>query len=152
MSKKEQVKEWMERTAKTDAEIATLTGCDYEYVAAVREELGFTDEDMAQLAYVYSQGKGRTPPEAEDIDKVLDERGSRYGTFKGHADVTQNIKHSIKNSDNWYKLAPDQKEALEMIAHKIGRIVNGDPDYADSWIDIAGYAKLVADRLEGIIR
>ena len=35
-----------------------------------------------------------------------------------------------------------------MICHKIGRIVNGDPDYADSWIDIAGYAKLVADRLE----
>jgi hypothetical protein len=36
-----------------------------------------------------------------------------------------------------------------MICHKLGRIVNGDPNYADSWIDIAGYAKLVADRLEG---
>jgi hypothetical protein len=34
-----------------------------------------------------------------------------------------------------------------MIAHKIGRILNGDPNYADSWIDIAGYAQLVADRL-----
>jgi hypothetical protein len=34
-----------------------------------------------------------------------------------------------------------------MIAHKIGRIINGDPDYIDSWDDIAGYAKLVADRL-----
>jgi hypothetical protein len=44
--------------------------------------------------------------------------------------------------------ALDQAEALDMICHKIGRIVNGDPDYADSWIDIAGYAKLVADRLE----
>jgi hypothetical protein len=36
-----------------------------------------------------------------------------------------------------------------MIAHKIGRILNGDPDYIDSWDDIAGYAKLVADRLRG---
>jgi hypothetical protein len=45
-----------------------------------------------------------------------------------------------------------QWEALEMIAHKIGRIVNGDPDYADSWIDIAGYAKLVADELQGVER
>ena len=44
------------------------------------------------------------------------------------------------------------REALFMIAHKIGRIVNGDPWYADSWVDIAGYAKLVADRLEGIER
>lgn len=26
-------------------------------------------------------------------------------------------------------------------------IVNGDPDYHDSWHDIVGYAKLVADRL-----
>jgi hypothetical protein len=49
-------------------------------------------------------------------------------------------------------LDADQLEALEMICHKIGRIVNGDPNYADSWIDIAGYAKLVADRLEGVER
>ena len=48
---------------------------------------------------------------------------------------------------NWSKLAPDQRESLEMVAHKIGRILNGDPDYHDSWRDIVGYAKLVADRL-----
>lgn len=44
-------------------------------------------------------------------------------------------------------LKPDQRECLEMIAHKIGRILNGDPHYEDSWRDIAGYATLVADRL-----
>ena len=54
--------------------------------------------------------------------------------------------------DKWYGLGNDQQEALEMIAHKLGRIANGDPDYADSWVDIAGYAKLVADRLEGVAR
>jgi hypothetical protein len=48
------------------------------------------------------------------------------------------------------KLAPDQREALAMIANKLGRILNGDPNYADSWMDIAGYAKLVADRLEAV--
>ena len=46
----------------------------------------------------------------------------------------------------------DQVEALEMIAHKIGRIINGDHSYSDSWHDIAGYAKLVADRLDGVVR
>ncbi len=35
-----------------------------------------------------------------------------------------------------------------MIFHKIARIINGDPNYADSWVDIAGYATLVANRLE----
>lgn len=49
-------------------------------------------------------------------------------------------------------LDPDQREALEMIAHKIARILNGDPNYADSWVDIAGYAKLIADRLQGLER
>ncbi len=49
-------------------------------------------------------------------------------------------------------LTDDQVEALEMVCHKIGRIVNGDPDYSDSWHDIAGYAKLVADRLDGVVR
>ena len=29
------------------------------------------------------------------------------------------------------------------------RILNGDPDYHDSWHDIVGYAQLVADELSG---
>lgn len=89
-----------------------------------------------------------------DVTEVLTERGNRYGKFTGHANVTQDLKkvirHHLKQRDK--KLADDQMEALEMIAHKIGRVINGDPDYADSWIDIAGYAKLVSDRLEGIER
>ena len=77
------------------------------------------------------------------IDKVLAERGSRYGDFPDHAKITQNIKRAMYNSPNWLFLSSDKKEALEMIAHKIGRILNGDPNYADSWTDIVGYAKLV---------
>lgn len=82
-----------------------------------------------------------------DIAATLAERGSRYGKFTEHARITQNIKTAMVDSPNWLELADDQMETLQMIAHKIGRILNGDPDYADSWIDIAGYAKLVADRL-----
>ncbi|ANI79024.1 DUF6378 domain-containing protein [Sphingobium sp. EP60837] len=82
-----------------------------------------------------------------DIAATLEERGSRYGRFDKHAAVTQGIKTVLFDCRARSSLAPDQVEALEMIAHKLGRIVNGDPDYADSWVDIAGYAKLVADRL-----
>lgn len=56
----------------------------------------------------------------------------------------------MQDTDKWNSLAADQKEALEMIAHKVGRILNGDPNYDDSWIDIAGYATLVAKRLNSI--
>lgn len=90
-----------------------------------------------------------------DVDATLAERGSRYGKFKDHAEITQKLKRAIFrhiNTVSKVDLGADQLEALEMICHKIGRIVNGDPNYADSWIDIAGYAKLVADRLEGVER
>ena len=86
------------------------------------------------------------------IDKILDERGARYGKFKDHADISQLIKGLLQSRPGWNRLKHDQKESLEMIAHKIARILNGDPDYADSWVDIAGYAQLVADRLQGIER
>lgn len=89
-----------------------------------------------------------------EIDKTLAERGGRYGNFVGHAAVTQQLKEVIREAifTRGKNLGHDQLEALEMICHKIGRIVNGDPNYADSWVDIAGYAKLVADRLEGRIQ
>ena len=35
-----------------------------------------------------------------------------------------------------------QAEGIDMILHKIGRILNGDPNTADHWHDIAGYATL----------
>lgn len=90
-----------------------------------------------------------------DIDATLDERGRRYGAFKDHAKITQELKRALfRHMDQVSRVEPDadQLEALEMICHKMGRIVNGDPDYVDSWVDIAGYAKLVADRLEGVAR
>ncbi len=83
-----------------------------------------------------------------EIDQILEERGSRYGDFGSHAIITQNIKAAMRHSHNWAKLPNDMKESLEMVAHKIGRILNGDPNYADSWIDIVGYTQLVVDRLE----
>jgi hypothetical protein len=81
------------------------------------------------------------------IEQTLAARGSRYGVFAEHARIAQNLKAAMICSPNWPTLADDQREALEMIQHKIGRILNGDPDYHDSWHDIVGYAKLVADRL-----
>lgn len=82
-----------------------------------------------------------------NIDQTLAERGQRYGEFDEHARITQNIKRAMIDSPNWTKLSDDKKEALDMVAHKIGRILNGDPEYHDSWHDLVGYAKLVADAL-----
>jgi hypothetical protein len=84
-----------------------------------------------------------------DLAATLAERGSRYGDFPSHANITQCLKNVMRNhAGGWERLDNDHREALEMIAHKIGRILNGDPDYADSWHDIIGYTKLVDDVLK----
>ena len=86
------------------------------------------------------------------VDAILDERAQNYGKFIEGATIMQGFKQYMHMADNWRSLAPDQREALDMIMHKIGRILNGNPDYVDNWRDIAGYATLVADRLEGRVR
>lgn len=86
---------------------------------------------------------------ASTIDKTLTERGTRYGPFADHASITQQLKLSMQETPGWKRLSPAQKESLEMIAHKIGRILNGDPNYADSWHDISGYASLVEKIING---
>ena len=82
------------------------------------------------------------------IEDTLKERGNRYGEFYEHARISQNIKDAMNDSPNWVSLSPKMKEALEMTAHKIARILNGDPNYHDSWHDIIGYIKLVEKDLE----
>jgi len=81
-----------------------------------------------------------------EVDKILKDRGEKYGEFDDLAVISQALKDAMAIG-NFEYLMGDQKEALDMICHKIARILNGDPDYIDSWLDIAGYAKLVADRL-----
>jgi hypothetical protein len=88
---------------------------------------------------------------AQDIDAVLNTRATTYGSFEDVAEFAQEMKNAIRMCNNT-ELDDDQIEALDMIASKIARIVNGDPNYVDSWIDIAGYATLVADRLHGKVR
>jgi hypothetical protein len=83
----------------------------------------------------------------EGISAVLEQRGAIYGDFKEHARITQNIKEAMKDSPQWENLSDSQKESLEMTAHKIGRILNGDPNYKDSWTDIEGYIHLVEQHL-----
>lgn len=86
--------------------------------------------------------------ELDEVRATLVQRGSKYGPFPDHSRITQDLKRVMQRSPKWPLLSDDKREALEMIAHKIGRILNGDPEYRDSWVDIAGYAELVADELK----
>ena len=91
-------------------------------------------------------------PEADATEQLITERGSRYGKFKDGAEIMQELKDVMREVDGWHNLTPSQREALDMIQHKIGRILNGDPTYDDSWKDIAGYATLIVNELNGEIK
>jgi hypothetical protein len=93
-------------------------------------------------------------PQEADVEETLDARAQDYGTFKEGAALMQGIKRLLADHARRHDklFADDQWEAIEMIVHKMARIVNGNPDKVDSWIDIAGYATLVSDRLQGNAR
>jgi hypothetical protein len=81
------------------------------------------------------------------VQETLDERQSTHGDFADHARVTQMLKTVIQNQPGWKNLNAMQRESLDMIVHKIGRILAANPNHADHWHDIQGYAKLIEDRL-----
>jgi hypothetical protein len=83
----------------------------------------------------------------DSTDQLLGTRGQTHGDFTVHSEITQELKNVMTAQASYKQLSPVQKEALEMIQHKIGRILAGNPDYKDHWDDIAGYARLVGDRL-----
>lgn len=88
----------------------------------------------------------------DDVDDTVTQRGERYGLFADGAVIMQDLKAVMRATPGWERLTPSQREALEMIQHKIGRVLNGDPMYDDSWRDIAGYATLILNELNGVKR
>ena len=85
----------------------------------------------------------------QSIETVIQERGNNYGRFEDGAEIMQQLKHIAHTSSGWERMRHNQREAMDMILHKVGRILNGNPNYADSWIDIEGYSKLISDWLKG---
>jgi len=82
-----------------------------------------------------------------NVNDTLAERGSRYGDFADNARVAQELLDVLLGEDGWHNLPTLHRQALCYINEKISRIICGDPNYADNWHDIQGYARLVEERL-----
>lgn len=148
------------------------------YVREIKDRLGVSEGYIYQIKKLMKTGVVSTPLELtedmkpkpgefietdpsefkemaqERLEHLLDKRAEQYGSFMASAETAIKIKGAIHGAIARHDvhLFPDQILALDMIAVKISRIVNGNASHKDSWIDIAGYAKLVADRLEGRTR
>jgi molybdenum-dependent DNA-binding transcriptional regulator ModE len=98
-------------------------------------------------AEAYAQATRGRPDDFNSVDTVLAERGEDYGDYASKAQFIQGVKHLMRSSPSWGAMDADMRESMEMIAHKMGRTLYGNPTHKDNFLDIAGYAKLVADRL-----
>jgi hypothetical protein len=80
----------------------------------------------------------------EELNK---NRGGVYGPFLNNAIVAQAIKQALRHPCTKVTLPDDVREALDLIALKMSRIVTGDPEYLDNWDDIGGYVRCVSERI-----
>lgn len=73
----------------------------------------------------------------DTVGDILAERGARYGTFAQNGALY----HALKTLLTTEKASPVQQMCLDMIAVKLSRMINGDINYRDNWVDIIGYCK-----------
>lgn len=85
------------------------------------------------------------------VETMLSEREKTHGNFRDHARCTQRLKAVLRDELEIVGkgFTMEQQEALDMIFHKIGRMVAGNADFIDHWDDMAGYSTLVAKILRG---
>ena len=80
-----------------------------------------------------------------DIKDVLEERAKTHGDFAQVSVIAQDLKEAMRgliDHGGYSRLTSWQCEALDMIASKIARILAGNADEPDHWLDIEGYARL----------
>ena len=81
-----------------------------------------------------------------NIEQTLNERNATHGDFREGAKISQHLKKVVANYGE--HLTPTHKESLDMIMHKVARLLNGDPMHTDTWTDIVGYATLAIEDIE----
>ena len=115
-------------------------------------EIGFAYRGHEMEPCPYFETVGLSIPLLEDkelsVSSTISERGENYGSFTTGAATMQALKETLRANPGYERLEPYQREALDMIMHKASRIVNGNPNYIDSWRDISGFSQLVCDELE----
>lgn len=83
-------------------------------------------------------------------DALIEERGETHGSWERQARLAQTLKGCITMTQEPIRtLSKGQREAIDMICVKLSRIVVGNPNEADHWRDIQGYARL-GEKSEGL--
>ena len=93
-------------------------------------------------------GRGATGAVGAKYDlPLLNERETTHGDYKVTAIISQYLKRFFREQMGWEKLSEAQRESFDSIAVKMARILSGNPDEKDHWVDIKGYVDLIVSRL-----
>ena len=90
---------------------------------------------------------GRGAVGAPYSSPLLNERETTHGDYPVTAIVSQYLKRFFREQMGWEKLSETQRESFDFIAVKMARILSGDQNEKEHWIDIKGYADLIVSRL-----
>lgn len=74
--------------------------------------------------------------------ELLAERERTHGSFQEVAFMGQRLRHLFRSQPGWDRLSDVQREALDMMACKLSRVLASGGKEPDHFVDIAGYASL----------
>lgn len=84
------------------------------------------------------------------VQAIIKQRGEAYWDYATQAEIARTFKREIEKRTD--KMTDIQREALDMIAVKISRLINGNTSHRDSWVDIIGYATLALGELDRAVK
>jgi hypothetical protein len=78
------------------------------------------------------------------VENILTERQNTHGDYKEVAEMAQLFRKLMRKTVGWTDMNDAQREALDSMATKLGRLGSGNPHFRDHWDDLAGYATLAS--------
>lgn len=89
---------------------------------------------------------------SSDVDEVLENRGQIYGRYSDgvacRASILDALETTYGLTHNYEPLPSDLRVMYSDLVLKLMRSAS-DPSHLDSWVDLAGYAKLIKNTMEG---
>ena len=73
---------------------------------------------------------------------LIETRGQTHGSFADNARNGQFLRDYYRQQPSWASMPAVHREALDMIACKLSRILSGQSMHEDHWRDVQGYAAL----------
>lgn len=117
-------------------------------VEDIREGLVFfmSDERLRTYGRIENLVSPRTTVigSGDSVESIISDRAKTHGDFRDVARVSQEMKDVARSGPNWATMPAYVCEEVDMILHKLARVLCGDPLFLDHHDDIAGYATRVA--------